>query len=341
MEHPPLVSVVMPVHNIEKYLGGTLASLSAQTYGNVELLLIDDGSTDASGSLCSRYAETRTGVKYLRQPNRGVSAARNHGIREASGDYLMFLDSDDLFEPGMIEDSVRAMISHDADLVISGMLFDSLKNGAVKRRTIRSHKDAILTQDNLKDMYMDLFRSNYLTSIWNKLYKRSVVADNRILFDETLSNYEDLLFNLHFLPFMHNAVILAKPYYHYCQRETPGLSRVHKKDIADKIVHLITALHLQHQRLGLLEALPELTAHAQAYYVIGLCNMCLSDNGIGEQARAVSRYASNPVFSDYGIFDREYGNRFTRLCRLLRLRKRWRLLVMACRMRNFIRRIYY
>src|SRR4051812_8219775 len=103
MDDQPSVSIVIPVYNIDRYLAPTLDSVVAQTHRNLEIILIDDGSTDESGSLCLQYAATDARVRYVRQHNRGVSAARNRGIREATGDYLMFLDSDDLFKPEMVE----------------------------------------------------------------------------------------------------------------------------------------------------------------------------------------------------------------------------------------------
>jgi glycosyltransferase involved in cell wall biosynthesis len=340
MNNRPLVSIIMPVYNIETCLPSALESVIAQTYTNIEVILVDDGSSDSSASICRQYSQKYAGIRYVRQERGGVSAARNRGIRETAGEYLIFLDSDDLFEPEMIEACVRAITSQDAALVIFGMFFDTLKNGRLKRRTIRSHEAGILTRDNLKDLYMDLFRANYFTPTWNKLYRRSLIVDNDVSFDEKLSNYEDLLFSLHCLAFVDKAVILPDPYYHYCHREREGASRIYREDIADKMIYLVTALRQQYRNLNLLDGLPELTADAQWFYVLGLCNICRSGTGIKEQAKAVSEYASNAVFSSYGIFDREYGSRFMRLCRFLTLDKRWTLLVMACRTRNFIKRIY-
>lgn len=342
MDKQPLVSIVMPVYNIEKHLAATLDSVRAQLYSNVEIILVDDGSSDTSGSICLQYAGTYPGIKCIRQDNRGVSAARNRGIREASGDYLMFLDSDDLFEPEMIDSCVCACTSQNAALVIFGMFFDSLKDGALKKRTIRSHRDAVLSQDTLAGMYMDLFDANYFTSSCNKLFKRSIIVDHDVFFDEKLSNYEDLLFTLHYLAFVDKAVILSEAYYHYCRRiERQSLSRIYKQGIAEQMIYLISALHQQYGKLNLLNRLPELTAQSQLYYVLGLCNICLGGGGINEQAGIVRNYASNAVFSTQGVFDKEYGNRFTRLCRFLTLNGYWRLLVLICRMRNIIRRIYH
>jgi len=341
MDNRPLVSIIMPVYNIEKHLPGTLESVAAQTYPNIELILVDDGSSDSSDAICIQYAERNMGTRYIRQGNRGVSSARNRGIQEAGGDYLMFLDSDDLFEPEMVDSCVRECTSQKADLVIFGMFFDSLKDGALNKRTVRSHRNAILTQDNLKTLYSDLFRANYLTSSCNKLFSRSVIVDHHLLFDENLSNYEDLLFTLHCLRFTDKAVILSQPFYHYCRRrERHGLSGMYVANIADRVIYLITALQQQYAELELLTALPELTAHAQVPYVQGICNLCLGNHGIKEQATAISKFASNPVFLTHGIFNEQYGNRFTRLCRSLTLSRHWTLLVMVCRARNFIRRMY-
>jgi glycosyltransferase involved in cell wall biosynthesis len=339
MDGQQLVSIIIPVFNIDKYLATTLDSVLAQTYRNIEVILIDDGSSDASGPIGIQYAQKNTRVRYIYQQNQGVSASRNRGIREAAGDYLMFVDGDDLVEPGMIEACLRAR--HDSDLVIFGMLFDTFKGGELKSRKIHSHQNGILTHDTLKDSYLDLLHANYFSSACNKLYKRSVIVDHNVSFDESLSNYEDLLFSLDYFACVKKAVILSEPYYHYCKREREGLSRMYKQDLPDKMIYLITELRQQYGKLNLLNGFFETTAHLQEFYVMGLCNICRNGGGMKEQNRAVSNFASNPVFSNHGIFEREYGNHFTRLCRSLTLNKRWSMLVIACRTRNLIRRIHY
>lgn len=113
-----LVSIVVPVYNAEKFLEETLESLAAQTYENIEVLLVDDGSTDSSRDICESLAEGDGRFHYCYQDNAGAGAARNRGIDLARGEYLMFLDSDDLFEPDFVEKMYGAAASSGADVVI-------------------------------------------------------------------------------------------------------------------------------------------------------------------------------------------------------------------------------
>lgn len=115
-----LVSVVVPIYNVDMYLADCLDSLLSQTYPDLEIILVDDGSTDGSASLCKRYADHDERVRYYRKENGGLSSARNFGIHEATGDYALYVDSDDLIAPDMIEHLMRALIDNHADVAVCG-----------------------------------------------------------------------------------------------------------------------------------------------------------------------------------------------------------------------------
>lgn len=115
-----LVSVIVPVYNVETYLKRCITSLLAQSYTNTEIILVDDGSTDASGKICDHYAASHPSLICLHQTNQGQSCARNAGMRIAHGDYYMFVDSDDYIEPDMIAAMVAESESRDADIVVCG-----------------------------------------------------------------------------------------------------------------------------------------------------------------------------------------------------------------------------
>lgn len=114
----PLVSVIVPVYNTEKYLEKCIGSLLGQSYGNLEIILVNDGSTDKSGRICEEYARKDSRVRVIHKDNGGVSDARNSGLRAASGTYLCFLDSDDYTEPGTVEHAVQVAETEKADAVI-------------------------------------------------------------------------------------------------------------------------------------------------------------------------------------------------------------------------------
>ena len=113
-----LVSIIVPVFNAEKFLAETLVSLAAQTYENIEVLLVDDGSKDSSRDICESFVEGDNRFRYYYQENAGAGAARNRGIGLACGEFLMFLDSDDLFEPDFVEKMYGVIVSSGADVAI-------------------------------------------------------------------------------------------------------------------------------------------------------------------------------------------------------------------------------
>lgn len=133
-----LVSVIVPVYNVETYLKRCITSLLAQSYANTEIILVDDGSTDASGKICDHYAASHPSLICLHQTNQGQSCARNAGMRIAHGDYYMFVDSDDYIEPDMIAAMVAESESRDADIVVCGywMEYPFL---SVRRRMCRNN----------------------------------------------------------------------------------------------------------------------------------------------------------------------------------------------------------
>lgn len=110
------VSIVVPVYNVEKYISGCLDSILVQSYGNIEVIVVDDGSKDGSGAICDRYGERDHRVKVLHKKNGGLSDARNYGLRECTGEYIAFIDSDDYVSEFYIENLLNAAQKHDADI---------------------------------------------------------------------------------------------------------------------------------------------------------------------------------------------------------------------------------
>ena len=156
-----------------------------------EILLIDDGSTDGSGALCDELAETYPEIRVIHQENRGVSAARNRGICEARGEYVLFVDSDDALFP--FSTQVLDCLTTGTDMVMFGMEFRYYhKSQYVRKETMTVDEMIRGTLQNLPGCFEKLFYRNYLSSACNKFIKRSVLMDHNLRFDLRLPNYEDL-----------------------------------------------------------------------------------------------------------------------------------------------------
>lgn len=211
----PRVSVIIPVHNSEKYLVPCLDSVLSQTERDIEVICVDDGSTDSSRDILLRFRTADSRIKLLVQANRGAGAARNLGMSHASGTYLSFLDSDDLFEPDMLEDGSNALDETGADIVAFGAWLYSTEMNLDRDAywTLVTDNMPALESFNARDMTDTIFNTfgNYT---WNKLFRRSFVHEANLFFQE-ISRTNDLLFVCRALVQAGAITVLDKKYPHY------------------------------------------------------------------------------------------------------------------------------
>ncbi|MCC8140681.1 MAG: glycosyltransferase [Lachnospiraceae bacterium] len=213
MKEKKLVSIVVPVYNAETFLNRCVDSLIAQTWENIEIILVDDGSTDASGGIIDAYARMDGRVKALHKRNGGVSSARNMGIDHAEGEYIIFADSDDCLHRELIEIYMLALEKD--EIIICGNEGDTFQTDCSYLSKWEEQRKYYTQRDLMK-----LFCENYLNPIWNKLYLRSRIVGNGIRFDEGKNLGEDLLFNLKYFlcsPPMYQ--LISCPLYYYQERE--------------------------------------------------------------------------------------------------------------------------
>lgn len=208
----PMVSVIVPVYNAEQTLRRCVASILEQQFTDLELLLVDDGSTDASGEICDEFAARDARVTVLHQENAGVSAARNHALDQANGTYLQFLDSDDWITPDATRSLVRAAETHHCDLVIADFY------RVVGERLSRKGDidgDGLLTREEYAAHMMENPADFYYGVLWNKLYRRELVERYQLRMDPDISWCEDFLFNLEYIRRADRFYALSVPIYYY------------------------------------------------------------------------------------------------------------------------------
>ena len=204
MENPK-ISVIVAIYNAEKTLPRLLDSLKAQTMQNFEVLLIDDGSTDTSGSICDAYAESDSRFKAFHKPNEGIGATRQFGIEHATGDYTIHADADDWVEPDFLEQLYNNAVSSDADMVICDILMENgIKANVLKQEPIAFDKNSLLN-----DMICRLQNGPC-----NKLIRRSFYIERNITFPKELNIGEDQLFNLQLVLAGISVSYLPKALYH-------------------------------------------------------------------------------------------------------------------------------
>ena len=206
-----MYSVVIPVYEAKDSLTRCVRSWLAQTEPDLEVILVDDGSTDGSGELCERLAEEDGRIRVLHQENAGVSAARNAGIRAAAGEFLMFTDSDDYVEADCLRRMSAAQREQDSDLVVCG--FHHLYDGADILKI--PGKTRTCKMEGFAGDFLELYEKSYLNMPWNKLFRRAWAGQ----FDTSLSLGEDLLFNLDYLEKCRRVTVLAEPLCYYIQEE--------------------------------------------------------------------------------------------------------------------------
>lgn len=204
-----MVSIIVPVYNTEKYLHNCINSLLAQTCTDIEILLVNDGSTDTSGDICDAYAAQDSRVRVIHQQNAGVSSARNAALAVARGEYIAFVDSDDWVSPDYIEDLQSAMTESGADLVACGMFAVYSRFDTVQDKT--DCTEVLEGREVYRVLLCDVQVGGYL---WNKLFKRELIRDG---FDTDLHLSEDFLFCAKYAREVGRTVILRRKLYYYWQ----------------------------------------------------------------------------------------------------------------------------
>ena len=208
----PTVSIIVPVYNAEKTIGRCVDSILSQQYTDFELLLVDDGSTDSSGAICDSYTLADSRVQVIHKENTGVSDTRNIGISRAAGVYLQFLDSDDWITPDATKLLVETARDHDCDLVISD--FYRVVGERVSRKG-DIDEDRVLTREEYAAHMMEQPADFYYGVLWNKLYRRDIVADHHLQMDPEISWCEDFMFNLEYIRHAQRFYALQVPIYYY------------------------------------------------------------------------------------------------------------------------------
>lgn len=210
-----MVSIIVPVYNAQKHLKNSLNSILNQTYQNIELILINDGSTDNSGDICDEYALKDSRVLVIHQVNTGPSVARNRGIMKSKGDYIQFVDSDDYIDHTLTEKLVATMMEDTNDLVICGY-----KTIRLYRQTSQEIKNipiskAQISKGELLDNFGELFFNNFINVPWNKMYKKNIIQQKNIEFPHDMRMGEDLIFNLEYIDNCSFFSIIDETGYHY------------------------------------------------------------------------------------------------------------------------------
>ncbi|MGE4398248.1 MAG: glycosyltransferase [Campylobacterales bacterium] len=171
----PLISVILPVYNVEKYLKKCTESIINQTYENIEIVCIDDGSTDSSGAILDELASKEHRMRVVHQKNMGLMGVRTRGIAEAKGDYIAFIDGDDYVAPDMLQTLLETAVKNDAQISVCGF---ELTDEDGSRLSIITPKNKVLSStETLKELIYKDYKESALYPLWNKLFKKKLFDD--------------------------------------------------------------------------------------------------------------------------------------------------------------------
>jgi glycosyltransferase involved in cell wall biosynthesis len=226
---PPIICVIIPVYNAEKYLDECLSSVCTQTFQALDIIVIDDGSTDSTAAICKNYAAQDKRVFYFYKENGGVSSARNYGINEAKGDYIVFLDSDNTLKLNTLERLNKCVDDlGDADFITYGFSTSSSKEWIPTERD----DELVIDRQTIREVYLPTHFNIYPQDkhflknfVWNKAYKATFLKGNRIIFDETRRTWEDGIFVINCLDKANKIAVLPEAIYNaYSDQNVDHLS---------------------------------------------------------------------------------------------------------------------
>jgi polysaccharide biosynthesis protein, glycosyl transferase family 2,yveR len=234
----PLVSIILPVYNAQNHLARCVGSICAQTYRNIEIIILNDGSKDQSLPVCEEFRQKDPRILLVDKANSGVSDTRNLGLKLASGKYVEFVDSDDYLDPDFTERLVAAAEENEADFVIAPYKMVIPAGASKPEQVLNKIQDelgvmsvarppevreygflpaGVYDKDTFALRLMDKPASYFYSVLWNKLYRRDILTGNDIQFVSEMRWAEDLVFNLRYIQYAERFVAIDKPGYYYVQ----------------------------------------------------------------------------------------------------------------------------
>lgn len=242
----PKISIIVPVYNAEKYIDRCIESIINQSFDSIEIIAINDGSTDESLNILKKYEKNDRRIKVIAQTNSGVSSCRNKGIEQAKGEYIAFVDSDDWIDINMIEIMYKKAISNNSDIIMCSYMREFKDKS--KEKKINLPQEVIYENENIKnELHRKLFGPtdeelnnpeglDALGTVWGKLYKSSLIKENKIEFVDLkiIGSNEDSLFNINLFKYTKRITFINQPLYHYWRDNTESLTSKYNPHLMDQ-----------------------------------------------------------------------------------------------------------
>lgn len=237
------ISIILPVYNVEKYIERCLNSLVNQTYKNIEILIINDGTPDNSIDICEKFQKKDKRIKIFNKENEGLGLTRNYGIERATGDYIAFVDSDDYVATNMCESLIKAAKKYNADAVYGNVYYDN--DGIIQAKN-KITKETVWSGNEVNELLLDLIATKpeakndtvMEVSVWKAIFKKEIFDKSNIKFvSERQFISEDVIFDIDFLSKSSHIVAIPDFVYYYCVNPN-SLSKTFRADRFEKVKKL-------------------------------------------------------------------------------------------------------
>lgn len=243
----PLLSIVIPVYNAGKYLDECIASVLGQDLADIELICIDDGSTDRSHSILEEWHRKDDRIIILHQENRGPSAARNKGIKASSGEYIAFVDADDLVRSDIYTRTIGIIKDNELDALL--FAFETFPNGSVRQHSFPT--DVVMDYHQMFASNSHIQSNNDLSFSFRIIFRSSVIKDNHLEFDEDIRYEEDMVFNIEAICKSKRIMAINDPLYLYRKNENGAMSLKYKPYFESSLIRAHKVKMDQIERYGL------------------------------------------------------------------------------------------
>lgn len=301
----PVFSIIVPVYNAGNTLDRCIESILHQFFTDFELILVNDGSTDNCCNICIKYLSDSR-VRLINQENMGVSCARNRGLTESLGDYIIFVDADDYVSQIMCSTYINVLSSNKCDLVIANYFCCTEKIGPVEKKLPIDLFDRIYSLNDFREIFGLLYKNLYIGSVWAKCYKKERIMNR---FDRTINLGEDLIFNISFIAKCDSIYFSRKSLYYYCIQDSMSLSSKYRHDG----IEMLHKVYVETSKLIIsIWSEAAIFREISEKYVADCCNMAeklirnsINSDGCKELRKHFDLYELQDIFSSVSV--RNYG----------------------------------
>lgn len=301
------VSIIIPIYNVEKYLPVCLDSVVGQTYPDIEIICVDDGTPDGSVAVVRSYMEKDERIKLISQANQGLSGARNTGVKNSTGEYIIFLDADDWLELNTVELAVDYAVRENADAVMWGYVREFGTKSLEKKIFDGDRIFDVDETENLVHRRMagllgselsDPGDADSLVTAWGKLYRADIIKDNGLEYVDTkIIGTEDALFSLQYFGFCKKSVFIDKPLNHYRKDNTVSLTRSYKPKLFSQWSTLYDKMEMYIKENNCPQSFMQALDNRICLSMIGLgLTELTNDKGAGPRIKNIKKFLSSEKY---------------------------------------------